>query len=300
MGPAKLNTLEEAREEDPPEHLHTSSRRFNMEELTQSLKEIPSPNAPEYPANYLSREVDFNIAEEDDDDKKTEGPSTRRKARESIDGVDTKQAIRRLARCQDRSYDYLVQGINNMQHANLTRIERIEHQNQQILAVVQDLSDRIPKSVDVPILHQTQSAPAYQPPQRRAGNDFSEHGLGFHTHSRIPQDFNDMHDRIPQNFNDDEDRRPRGQRGGKHQHQHQHQHQYGRDRSFSRAPPFAPPIPPKPPSLQDEPSSFRNTEFKAQEIGYFYLGLSISKDYPDRLFLNISKDLIYRNIYMFV
>ena len=109
MGPAKLNTLEEAREKGSPKNLHALlSQRFNMEELIQSLKEIPSPNTPEYPANYLSREVDFNITKEDNNDKKTEGPSTRRKARESINGVDTKQTIRPLARYQERSYNYLV------------------------------------------------------------------------------------------------------------------------------------------------------------------------------------------------
>ena len=289
MPSAKLNPLvEETQEMDPMNLLSSSSKRFDMHGLSQSLKDIV-PGPAQHPPRYLSGAQDFDL-----DNEELDKPTTRKKARESVDGVnDMNKAVRRLARCHDVSEDHLRGEINELQHSNVQRFNYIEQQivdsNQQILSAIHSLSERVsqsssPRSVaetTVPLLQQKQ--PAYRPPQRRTATEFRNLGLNLGTHH-----YNGSDD------DDDEARGPRFHRGGANQR--------NRDRSVSRNPPWLQPnVPPKPPALQDGPVATKNsTEFKVQEIGYFYPGLGVSRENPEGPFINVGKDLIYRDVHMFV
>ena len=44
----------------------------------------------------------------------------------------------------------------------------------------------------------------------------------------------------------------------------------------------------------------RKEEFKPQEIDYFHLGLAVTKEQPEELYVIAGKDIIYRDVYMFV
>jgi len=41
-------------------------------------------------------------------------------------------------------------------------------------------------------------------------------------------------------------------------------------------------------------------EFKPQEVRFFHLGLTTSKEYPKGPYVNLGKDVIFRNVYIFV
>lgn len=261
---------------DRPWRANTTPSPFNMTSLAHSLptnEKGKQKEKPNIPIVRISEEPDVDNDEEEENPLK---PS-RRKARDSIQGInDIGTATQRLARQMDNSIDHLYSQVNLIQDSNIEYFQKME---QQLLKNVQQAVKEAVKS-SLPASPADSVATAFRTPKPNIYAPSSQR----QQHLRAPaQEFKELdllHENEEEEEDEDEEPHKRGKRSG---------------RPYT-ALASEKPLPP------DEPITSRvyKSDFKAHEVGYFYPGLTITKDYPEGPYITTGKDTYYRDVHMFI
>ena len=229
------------------------------------------------PATFNMRELGQNLPEEDEatqnwQDEEQENMDRARnqgyKIAESNNGRKDSPITEPFEQMMSQFNELLQRTANDINqrlvnHQSETRA-RMDQQDTKINAFVHQYEQNISPS---PIFPPTQQQPKYLPPShpdRRTQQPWRSE----------QQPLQRQQQRL-QASSDDDDFQARGNRGKRH------------------------PDPTHPPDLPLATKP-KVSEFKTSEIGFFHPGLEITKDLPDAPYVEAGKDVIYRNVHLFV